>query len=152
MTKEQLTLFAEEHHANHFQLQDSEEDSAITEAILLSLFAEWLSSCAPSTSSGKTSQDVCHPMEDGTLAPSRGRWLNSGIASDGVCLTQNTSESPKDDVESFLLDVLQDSQNISDRYCLSQKAAEGILRRAEKRGKNLPTTLSNALRAIKKVT
>ena len=152
MKEAQLMLFAEEHHANHFQLQDSEEDSAITEGILRSLFAEWLSACDPNTSSGKTSQDVCHLMKDGTLAPSQGRWLNSGIASDGVCLTHNTSESPKDAEESFLLDVLQDSQSISDRYCLSQKAAEGILRRAEKRGKNLPTTLSNALRAIKKVT
>lgn len=152
MKEEQLTLFAEEHHANHFQLQDSEEDSAITEGILRSLFAEWLSSCAPSISSGRTSQDVCHPMEDGTLAPSQGRWLNSGIHSDGVCLTHNTLESPKDAEESFLLAVLQDSRSISDRYCLSQKAAEGILRRAEKRGKTLPKTLLNALRGIKKVT
>ena len=148
MKEVQLTLFAEAHHVNHSPSQVCDEDSATTEAILLSHFAEWLSSCAPSISSGKTSQDVCHPMEDGTLAPSRGRWLNSGIHSDGVCLTHNTSESPKDDVESFLLDVLQDSQSISDRYCLSQKAAEGILRRAEKRGKTLPETLETALRSL----
>ena len=148
MKEAQLMLFAEEHHANHFQLQDSEEDSAITEGILRSLFAEWLISCAPSTSSGKTSQDVCHLMEDGTLAPSQGRWLNSGIHSDGVSLTHNTLESPKDAEESFLLDVLQDSQNISDRYCLSQKAAEGILRRAKRRGKTLPETLETALRSL----
>ena len=148
MKEEQLMLFAEEHHANHFQLQDSEEDSAITEGILRSLFAEWLISCAPSTSSGKTLPVVCHPMEDGTLVPSQGRWQNSGIHSDGVCLTHNTSESPKDAEESFLLDVLQDSQSISDKYCLSQKAAEGILRRAKRRGKTLPETLETALRSL----
>ena len=152
MEEVQLTLFAEEPPANHSPLRDSEKDSVTTEGILRSLFAEWLSNCAPNISSGKTSQDVCRPTEDGTLAPSQGRWLNSGIASDGVCLTHNTSESPRDDVESLLLDVLQDSRNISDKYCLSQKAAEGVLRRAEKRGKTLPETLLNALRGIKKVT
>lgn len=146
MKVEQLTLFAEEHLVSPFPLQGSEKDSATTEAILRSLFAEWLISCAPIISSGKMSQDVCHLTEDGTLVPSQGRWLNSGIASDGVCLTHNTSESPKDDVESFLLDVLQDSQKISDKYCLSQKAAEGILRRAKKRGKTLPKTLDQALK------
>ncbi len=144
----QLTLFAEEHPANHFPLQDLEKDSAMIEAILRSLFAEWLSSCAPNTSSGKTLSDVCHLMPDGTLAPSQGRWLNSGMYSDGVCLTHNTSESPKDAEESFLLDVLQDSQSISDKYCLSQKAAEGIFRRAKRRGKTLPATLDKALRSL----
>ena len=148
MKKAQLMLFAEEHLVSLSPLRDCDEDSATTEAILLSRFAEWLSSCAPSTSSGKTLPDVCHPMEDGTLVPSRGRWLNSGIHSDGVCLTHNTSESPKDDVESFLLDVLQDSQSISNKYCLSQKAAEGILRRAKRRGKTLPETLDTALRSL----
>ena len=141
-------LFAEEHLVSLSPSQDCEKDSAITEAILLSRFAEWLSDCDPNTSSGKTSQDVCHPMEDGTLVPSQGRWLNSGIHSDGVCLTHNTSEYPKDAEESFLLDVLQDSQSISDKYCLSQKAAEGILRRAKRRGKTLPETLETALRSL----
>jgi hypothetical protein len=144
----QLTLFAEAHLVSLFPSQDCEKDSATTEAILLSRFAEWLSSCAPNTSSGKTSQDVCRLMEDGTLVPSQGRWLNSGMFLDGVCLTHNTLESPKDDVESFLLDVLQDSQSISDKYCLSQKAAEGILRRAKRRGKTLPETLDTALRSL----
>jgi hypothetical protein len=144
----QLTLFAEAHLVSLSPSQDCEKDSAMTEAILLSRFAEWLSACDPNTSSGKTSQDVCHLMKDGTLAPSQGRWLNSGMCLDGVCLTQNTLESPKDDVESFLLDVLQDSQSISDKYCLSQKAAEGILRRAKRRGKTLPETLDTALRSL----
>ena len=148
MKEDQLMLFAEEHLVSLSPLQDSEEDSATTEAILRSLFAEWLISCAPSTSSGKTLPVVCHPTEDGTLVPSQGRWQNSGIHSDGVCLTHNTSESPRDDVESFLLDVLQDNQNISDKYCLSQRAAEGILRRAKRRGKTLPETLETALRSL----
>ena len=148
MKEDQLMLFAEEHLVSLSPLQDSEEDSAITEGILRSLFAEWLISCAPSTSSGKTLPVVCHPTEDGTLVPSQGRWQNSGIHSDGVCLTHNTSESPRDDVESFLLDVLQDSRNISDRYYLSQRAAEGILRRAKRRGKTLPETLETALRSL----
>ena len=141
-------LFAEEHLVSLSPSQDCEKDSATTEAILRSRFAEWLNSCARNISSGKTSQDVCHLMKDGTLVPSSGRWLNSGIASDGVCLTHNTLESPKDEEESFLLDVLQDSRSISDKYCLSQRAAEGILRRAKRRGKTLPETLETALRSL----
>ena len=148
MKKAQLMLFAEEHLVSLSPSQDCEKDLATTEAILRSRFAEWLISCDPNTSSGKTLPVVCHPMEDGTLVPSQGRWQNSGIHSDGVCLTHNTSESPKEGVESFLLDVLQDSQSTSDKYCLSQKAAEGILRRAKRRGKTLPETLETALRSL----
>ena len=148
MKKAQLMLFAEEHLVSLSPSQDCEKDSATKEAILRSRFAEWLISCDPNTSSGKTLPVVCHPMEDGTLVPSQGRWQNSGIHSDGVCLTHNTSESPKEGVESFLLDVLQDSQSTSDKYCLSQKAAEGILRRAKRRGKTLPETLETALRSL----
>jgi hypothetical protein len=36
-------------------------------------------------------------------------------------------------------------QNPSDKYFLSAKAAQGILRRANKRGKTLPTPLQEAL-------
>jgi hypothetical protein len=37
-------------------------------------------------------------------------------------------------------------QNPSDKYSLSLKAAQGILRRANKRGKTLPVELEKALK------
>jgi hypothetical protein len=45
-----------------------------------------------------------------------------------------------------LSDVLE--SNVSERYFLSKKACAGILRRAEKRGKDLPGVLRAALKAV----
>jgi hypothetical protein len=57
------------------------------------------------------------------------------------------SESPNVDVEflSSLSLILQPPQDVPKRYYLSPKAAEGILRRAERRGKTLPDMLRRAL-------
>ena len=82
MKEEQLMLFAEEHHANHSPSQVCDEDSAMIEAILLSRFAEWLISCAPSTSSGKTLPDVCHLTKDGTLPETLETALRSLISNE----------------------------------------------------------------------
>jgi hypothetical protein len=38
--------------------------------------------------------------------------------------------------------------NTPDKYCLSAKACAGILRRAEKRGKELPQMLKEALEEV----
>ena len=38
--------------------------------------------------------------------------------------------------------------DVSEKYYLSQKACQGILRRAEKRGKELPEALKSALVAV----
>lgn len=45
--------------------------------------------------SGKTSLAACQRAEEGTLAPSSGRWLKSGIVSPTECWALNTSESPQ---------------------------------------------------------
>jgi hypothetical protein len=55
----------------------------------------------------------------------------------------NTGESPSVAVESTLSQILE--ANAPERYYLSAKACEGILRRAEKRGKELPQMLKEAL-------
>ena len=57
--------------------------------------------------------------------------------------TLNTSECPKDVVESSLSQILQDT--VPSRYYLSKTACEGILHRAENRGKELPEHLKLAL-------
>ena len=66
---------------------------------------------------------------------------------DGALLTEfsmlNTGESPSGAVESTLSSILL--ANVPERYYLSAKACEGILRRAERRGKELPPMLKIAL-------
>ena len=58
----------------------------------------------------------------------------------------NTSESLKDADVSSLSEVLE--MNAPDKYSLSAKACRGILRRAEKRGKELPDMLREALMEV----
>ena len=58
--------------------------------------------------------------------------------------TLNISEYPSDGVASSLSDILEDGE-VPQRYFLSGRACQGILRRAEKRGKELPRALQSAL-------
>ena len=76
------------------------------------------------------------------------RWSNSGIAWDGGCLMLNTLEFPNDAVESSLSDVLETQGDHLKKYSLSPKAAEGILRRSNRRGKLLPQPLQRALENV----
>lgn len=59
-------------------------------------------------------------------------------------LTLNIGESPNVGRDSCLSDVLE--QNVPEKYYLSKKACQGILRRAESRGKTLPPLLKDALK------
>jgi len=76
-----------------------------------------------------------------------GRWPNSGIASDGVCLIAKTSESPNRAVESTLLGVIETGK-VHRRYFLSPNAARGCLRRAERMGRNLFPPLRESLSTL----
>ena len=58
-------------------------------------------------------------------------------------LTLNTGESPNVVEESTLSQILE--PNAPERFYLSAKACVGILRRAERRGKELPPMLKEAL-------
>ena len=66
-----------------------------------------------------------------------GAWL-------GECMTLNTGESPNVAVVSRLSQILEETPQ--EKYRLSAKACQGILRRAERRGKDLPQTLKTVLR------
>ena len=76
-----------------------------------------------------------------------GHMLTVIVETDGALLTEfltlNTGESPSVAVESTLSSILQ--ADVPERYYLSAKACEGILRRAERRGKELPPMLKIAL-------
>ena len=61
----------------------------------------------------------------------------------GELTTRNIGESPKDAVESRLSQILEADPH--PKYSLSPKACAGILRRAERRGKEIPEMLKSAL-------
>jgi len=67
----------------------------------------------------------------------------------GVWENVPTSECPSDVVVSFLWQILQ--AIVPSRYCLSNKACRGILRRSEERGKPLPEDLERVLRIQSKL-
>ena len=62
----------------------------------------------------------------------------------GGCWLRNSGPSPRDAIESFLSQILQERP--PKKYYLTTAACLGILRRAEERGKPLPKALDTALR------
>jgi hypothetical protein len=76
------------------------------------------------------------------------RWSSAGIAWRGGCLMLNTSEFPNEGVECSLSDVLETQGEHLKKYSISAKAAQGILRRANRRGKTLPERLQLALEKV----
>lgn len=59
--------------------------------------------------------------------------------------TLNTGESPSGEKESFLSQILEAEEDVPIKYYLSARACQGILRRAEERGKGLPPELQAVL-------
>ena len=128
-----------------------------------------LEMCFPGLLSGKMSQEHSAATEARTsdvswksFATLKGKTLSflnlkteSGIKPEsssvmdlvlrGDCLMLNTGESPNEERESQLSEILQGG--VPEKYYLSEKACEGILRRANKRGKELPEVLEKALTA-----
>lgn len=82
-----------------------------------------------------------------TSWPTAGRW-----ESNGLCWTRSTSGCPSVDGEcsSSLGGILESA--VEARYFLSAKAAQGILRRANKRGRQLPPLLQQALERVAQTT
>lgn len=74
--------------------------------------------------------------------------MRSGTVSHGEYWMRNSSEWPNGASVCSLSEVLErPGQNGLAKYCLSPTACNGILRRAEKRGKSLPPELQAALEA-----
>ena len=63
--------------------------------------------------------------------------------SHGECWMLNIGEFPREENVSFLSQILQ--VGVHQKYYLSPRACQGILTRAFKRGKTLPTVLEQAL-------
>lgn len=112
----------------------------------------WLKSFVHGSSSGKMSPAYYPPATDSTSEPSSVRWSNAGTASPGGFWTHSLPEhnrfrspSPSADAVCGLSDVLEPTSPSLLKYFLSSRACEGILRRAAKRGKDLPPLLDTAL-------
>ena len=91
------------------------------------------------------------PTKELTSDSSLTKWLRAGRwSSNGESWMRNTSESHNDAAEcsSSLSSILQSPNDVPTRYYLSAKACVGILRRAERRGKQLPDRLRKALEAV----
>lgn len=99
-------------------------------------------------SSLRTSPAFSLPTADGTWESWSQRWPTSGfLTSPTEFWTADTSECPNGGgASSSLPDVLE--ADVHPRFSLSPKAAAGILRRAEKRGRELPPALAKALREL----
>ncbi|KAF5069970.1 hypothetical protein DSECCO2_226930 [anaerobic digester metagenome] len=99
-------------------------------------------------SSRKSSRLKNHTFMLLDLRPGAGNMLGPYWEYDppwlGSLGTLNTSECPRDVVESSLSQILQ--ATVPSRYYLSKTACFGILRRANERGKPLPPQLETALR------
>src|SRR5215469_11409855 len=78
-----------------------------------------------------------------------GPWPTSGTTEPGACSMQDFLEFHNEEgvfLECSLATILE--PNAPKKYLLSAKAAQGILRRAAKRGRTLPTHLRQALAAL----
>lgn len=97
--------------------------------------------------SSKTCTAFSLATEDATSPSFSRRWTNSGMVSHGVCLTVKTSESPSNAVASTLLPCIE-TQEVPEKYFLSQNAATGILRRVDRMGRNLPPSFRQSLEIL----
>lgn len=109
---------------------------------------DWLAGYALAGSSGRTSLASLAVTKEGILLQSSQRFGSAGIASATGCWTLSTTEYHSDAVVSLLSGILETTGDHLPRYFLSPRACQGILRRAKRRGKELPGHLAAALAAV----
>ena len=159
---EMWTSSSAEPHANPTALPASGSASMTPADSLCSPFLDWLIASNPGISYGRTFQASSRLVtrEDLISPNSSLDWGTSGMGSPTGCLTLKASESVgcthidaagqrcrNADAESLssLAEILEVGE-IAQRFYLSPKAAAGILRRSQRRGKTLPPMLEKALR------
>lgn len=152
----QLTFLLEEAPASHSASPDYVKAWLTLAATSCSPILPLLHDIAPNGWSGKMYPVSCRLTGDGILEPSSGRWASSGMGSATECLTLNMPEwvishtlSHSDAAVCSLSDILE-TGDLPQRYFLTARACAGILRRAERRGKELPEALHQALVAVVK--
>ena len=106
----------------------------------------WLESYARAGFSWKTSLASSAPTGGETSPSSSLPWETQGTAWGGECWTRDGSESPSGAAGCSLSAVLE--PRVPPRFSLSPRACSGILRRAEKRGRDLPEALRQSLETV----
>lgn len=151
---DQLTFLSEAPPANRSRSQESASDWTIRAATSRLNTWPWLNAFSPAGWSGRMSPASCRMIAGERWEPSSPSWGNSGIGGPTECLTLNIAEwavsdalSPNAAAVCSLSDILETTP-VPQRYYLTAKACAGILRRAEKRGKDLPPLLQRALAAV----
>jgi len=141
----QLTSSAADSRARTLVLQANERDLLANVADYgTSSIVSLVRSCQRGFSS-RTSLAFYPVTEDEILPSSFQGWQGSGMGGPTGFSTLNTSEWPNDAAVCSLSDILEEPGPHLERYILSARACRGILRRAEKRGKELPTMLMESL-------
>ena len=128
---------------------DRDQDLQEKELDSFSTLLDCSSNIAPELFSSKTLQGYSAHTTEETLQLLPKRWPSSGILSDGVYLTANTSEFLNQGSESSLLGVMETGQ-VHSKYYLNPNAAQGILRRTDRMGRNLFPPLRKSLEALAK--
>ena len=144
----QMSMFSsEELPASPSQSQDSEKDWMTRVATSCSPILPLLNDIGPSGWYGRTSPASYPVQEDEILPPYFEGWMNSGMGGRTECLTLSISEWHSDAAVCSLSDILE-TGTVPQRFFLSATACQGILRRADKRGKELPPALQAALQQV----
>lgn len=97
--------------------------------------------------SSKMSTAFSLATEEETSPSYSRRWTNSGMVWRGACLTVSTLESPSRDVASTLSEFIK-TPKVLPKYFLSPNAARGILRRADRMGRNLIPSFRQSLEIL----
>jgi hypothetical protein len=140
-----LTFSSEEHPANPSPSQEDERDWMTRVVTWPSSLFDLLAESAPVGWFGRTCPEFYPQMVAMRSEHFSRSWPTSGMASSGECSTLDGSEYPSDAVASSLSDILETGDHLA-RYFLSARACAGILRRADVRGRGLPTELEEALK------
>lgn len=136
-----------ESHAKTFPLQGNGQDSPGRVQDSFTSLRDSCKSFDPLGSCLRMFPDFSVLTTEETLQKSSAfSWSNAGMGFAGVSLTANFSESPNVADVCSLSDVLESP--VPQRFFLSARAAKGILRRAQKRGRILPTRLQKALEEL----
>lgn len=135
----------------------SEPDSPETDPASSSSSPESLSLFDPAGYSSRTYPVSSLAKAVGTSESCLERWPSSGTAWLGGLSTHVSSECRSaggvcSSSEPSLTEILEPPPTVPAKYSLSARAARGILRRAEKRGRTLPSHLSAALEQVAQMT
>ena len=145
---EQLTLSLEVPHANRSAYQQEQIEAAWMESLALcSSTLELWQKFAHAGFSGRTCQEF---LTLGTMRSRNfsGKFKSSGITASGGEFLMLNSSGWHSGAGVFSLSDTLERGGVPQQYFLTPKACAGILARAEKNGRSLPTAMKSALLSV----